>query len=148
MGRLQAEEEATKGKRRGMKMALTRDFRETVQARVKRDATFRKGLLSEAIESLLSGEVTLGKELLRDYINATVGFPKLATHTKIHAKTLHQMFGLNGNPTANNLFEIVAYLQQAEGVRFEVRSTRAALRTNRRPSSRQTKRTAGPAASD
>jgi DNA-binding phage protein len=107
-----------------MNMALTRDFRETVQARVKRDAAFRKGLLSEAIESLLSGEVTLGKVLLRDYINATVGFPKLAAHTKIHAKTLHQMFGPNGNPTANNLFEIVAYLQQAEGVRFKIRSTR------------------------
>ena len=94
-------------------MALTRDFRQTVQARVKGDATFRKGLLSEAIESLLSGEVTLGKELLRDYINATVGFPKLASHTKIHVKTLHQMFGPNGNPTVSNLFEIVAYLQQA-----------------------------------
>jgi DNA-binding phage protein len=126
MGRLQAEEEATERKRRGMNVALTRDFRETVQARVKRDAAFRKGLLSEAIESLLSGEVTLGKVLLRDYINATVGFPKLAAHTKIHAKTLHQMFGPNGNPTANNLFEIVAYLQQAEGVRFKIRSTRAA----------------------
>ena len=123
-------------------MALTRDFRETVQARVKRDAAFRKGLLSEAIEGLLSGEVSVGKELLRDYINATVGFPKLAAHTKIHVKTLHQMFGPNGNPTARNLFEIVAYLRNAEGVRFEVRSTRAALRTNPRPSSRQTKRTA------
>ena len=133
MGRLQAEEEAAEGKRRGMNMALTRDFRETVQARVKRDGAFRKGLLSEAIESLLSGEVTLGKELLRDYINATVGFPKLAAHTKIHVKTLHQMFGPNGNPTASNLFEIVAYLQQAEGVRFEVRSTRAALRRKQRP---------------
>jgi hypothetical protein len=90
-------------------MALTRDFRETVQARVKRDPAFRKGLLSEAIESLLSGEVALGKELLRDYI----------------VKTLHQMFGPNGNPTANNLFEIVAYLQQAEGVRFEIRAAKA-----------------------
>ena len=131
-----------KEKKRGVNMALTRDFRETVQARVKRDAAFRKGLLSESIEGLLSGEVTVGKELLRDYINATVGFPKLASHTKIHVKTLHQMFGPNGNPTARNLFDIVAYLQNAEGVRFEVRSTRAALRTNRRPSSRQTKRTA------
>ena len=37
-------------------MALTRDFRETVQARVKLDPAFRKGLLSETIESLLSGE--------------------------------------------------------------------------------------------
>jgi len=90
-------------------MALTRDFKETVQARVKRDAAFRKGLLSEAIERLLSGEVSVGKELLRDYINAIVGFPKLAAHTKIHVKTLHQMFGPNGNPTSRNLFDIVAY---------------------------------------
>jgi DNA-binding phage protein len=106
-------------------MALTRDFRETVQARAKLDPAFRKGLLSEAIESLLSGEVALGKELLRDYINATVGFPKLAAHTKIHVKTLHQMFGPNGNPTANNLFEIVAYLQRVERIRFELRAARA-----------------------
>lgn len=113
-------------------MALTRDFRETVQARVKRDPAFRKGLLSEAIESLLSGEVALGKELLRDYINATVGFPKLAEHTKLHVKTLHQMFGPKGNPTAGNLFEIVAFLQHSEGVRFEVRPKRAALRAKRR----------------
>jgi hypothetical protein len=129
-------------------MALTRDFRETVQARVKRDAAFRKGLLNKAIESLLSGEVTLGKEILRDYINATVGFPKLAAHTKIHVKTLHQMFGPTGNPTASNLFEIVACLQQAEGVRFEVRSTSAASRTERRPSPRRTKRTASAASSN
>lgn len=113
-------------------MALTRDFRETVQARARRDPAFRKGLLSEAIESLLGGEVALGRELLRDYINATVGFPKLASDTKIHAKTLHQMFGPNGNPTARNLFEIVAYLQNAEGVRFEVRPARVALRARKR----------------
>jgi DNA-binding phage protein len=79
---------------------------------------------------------------LRDYINATVGFPRLAAHTKIHVKTLHQMFGPNGNPTASNLFEIVAYLQHAEGVRFEVRSTRAALRAKRRLSSQGTNRPA------
>src|SRR5271168_5170595 len=109
-------------------MALTRDFRETVQADARRDPAFRRGLLSEALESLLDGEVALGKELLRDYINATVGFPKLAAKTKIHAKTLHQMFGAKGNPTARKLFEIVAYLQRAEGVRFEVRS---AHRTSR-----------------
>src|SRR5712692_3989549 len=123
-------------------MALTREFRETVQARVKRDPAYRKGLLSEAIESLLSGEVALGKELLRDYINAAVGFPKLAEHTKLHVKTLHQMLGPRGNPTASNLFEIVAYLQLAEGVRFEIRPTRAASRKNKRPSPQGTKRTA------
>ena len=107
-------------------MALTRDFRQTVQARVKRDPAFREGLLREAIESLLSGEVPLARELLRDYINATVGFPKLAAETKIHVKSLHQMFGPNGNPTAKRLFEIIAYLQRAEGVRFRIRSARVA----------------------
>ena len=106
-------------------MALTRDFRETVQERVRRDQAFRKGLLRDAVESLLAGEVALGKEILRDYINATVGFPQLAAHTKIHVKTLHQMLGPKGNPTATNLFEIVAYLQRHEGVRLQVRSGRA-----------------------
>lgn len=103
-------------------MALTKDFRETVQADARRDPAFRRGLLSEALESLLAGEVALGKELLRDYINATVGFPKLADETKIHVKTLHQMFGPSGNPTASKLFDIIAKLQHAEGVHLEVRS--------------------------
>jgi hypothetical protein len=115
-----------------MNMALGRNFRETVQARVKCDAAFRKGLLSEAIESLLLGDVPLGKELLRDYINATVGFPHLAAETSIHAKTLHQMFGPKGKPTASKLFEIVAYLQHAEGVRLEVRASRVAAGMDRR----------------
>jgi len=106
-------------------MALTRDFRQTVQARAKSDPAFRKGLLTDAVESLLSGEIPLGKELLRDYINATVGFPKLARRTRLHAKTLHQMLGPHGNPTAANLFGIVANLQESEGVRLQVRSSRA-----------------------
>ena|ERR1700676_2185851 len=122
-------------------MALTRDFRETVQARVKRDPAYRKGLLSDAMESLLSGDVALCKELLRDYINTTIGFPKLAGHTKLHVKTLHQMLGPKGNPTTGNLFEIVSYLQRVEGVRFEVRPRRAALRTKKRTSQHRTKRT-------
>lgn len=112
-------------------MPLSRDFRETVQARVKSDPSFRRGLLSEAVESLLSGGLELGKELLRDYINATIGFPSLAERTRIHVKTLHQMFGPRGNPTAKNLLEIVACLQQAEGVRFKIDPSRAALRHRR-----------------
>jgi DNA-binding phage protein len=118
-----------------MSMALTRYFRETVQARVKRDPAFRRGLLSEAIENLLSGEVALGKELLRDYINAAIGFPKLAARTKIHVKTLHQMFGPRGNPTASHLFGIVAYLQRAEGLRFKLRPTRRGPQSTRQSSS-------------
>jgi DNA-binding phage protein len=101
-------------------MALTRDFRETVQARVRKDGKFRRGLLRDAIEALLAGENALGREILRDFINATLGFPELAANTGIHVKTLHQMFGPKGNPTAANLFNIIACLQEQEGVRLRV----------------------------
>src|SRR5438270_13033541 len=101
-------------------MALTKDFRETVQARVQRDQKFRRGLLSDAVEALLNDEIALGREILRDFINATIGFPALSEETGIHAKTLHQMFGPKGNPTAANLFKIIACLQEHEGVRLQV----------------------------
>ncbi len=55
-------------------MPLTRDFRETIQARVQRDRAFRQELLKEGVDCLLSGEVEVGKAVLRDFINATVGF--------------------------------------------------------------------------
>ena len=101
-------------------MALTRDFRETVQARMRSDEDFRRGSLRDAIEALLAGETALGREILRDFINATLGFPELAEKTGIHVKTLHQMFGPKGNPTAANLFNIIACLQEQEGVHLRV----------------------------
>src|SRR3990172_2921227 len=107
-----------------VRMALTRDFKETVQARVRRDPAFRKALLREGIESLLAGDVETGKTVLRDYINATVGFEGLGSVTQRSPKSLMRMFGPKGNPQARNLFAIVAYLQEKEGVRLEVRSAR------------------------
>ena len=101
-------------------MALTRDLRKTVQKRVKNDQEFRRGLLGDAVEALLAGEAALGREILRDFINATLGFPALAERTGIHVKTLHQMFGPKGNPTATNLFNIIACLQEHEGVKLQV----------------------------
>jgi hypothetical protein len=47
-------------------MDLTRDFRGTVQVRVRSDQEFRRGLPSDAVESLLAGEAALGREILRD----------------------------------------------------------------------------------
>lgn len=101
-------------------MALTKDFRESVQARVRVDEKFRRGLLRDAIEALLAGDAPLGREILRDFINATVGFPGLSERTGIHVKTLHQMFGPRGNPTATHLFRIIACLQQCEGIRLQI----------------------------
>ncbi len=105
-------------------MALTRDFKETVQSRVRRDLAFRKALLREGVESLLAGDVETGKTVLRDYINATVGFEELGMVVHRSPKSLMRMFSPKGNPQARNLFEVVAYLQEKEGTRLEVRSAR------------------------
>ena len=51
-------------------MPLTRDFKETVQARAEHDPAFREELLKQGVECLLAGDVDTGKILLRDYINA------------------------------------------------------------------------------
>ena len=59
-------------------MALTRAFRETVYKRAQRDRAFRKALLTEAVNAYLSGDEATGKTVLRDVINATVGFEPLA----------------------------------------------------------------------
>ncbi len=107
-------------------MALTRNFKETIQARVRRDPAFRKELLREGIESFLAGDVETGKTILRDYINATVGFRELAEITHRSPKSLMRMFGPTGNPQARNLFEIVKYLQNKERVRFKVRAAATA----------------------
>lgn len=105
-------------------MALTRDFKETIQARVERDPAFREELLKEGVECLLSGDVDTGKAVLRDYINATIGFEELGNLTDKSPKSLMRMFGPRGNPQARNLFEIIGYLQKREGLHFEVRAVR------------------------
>lgn len=103
-------------------MPLTRDFKETIQERASRDARFREALLKEAVDALLSGDVETGKTVLRNYINATVGFDKLATVTKKSSKSLMRMLGPKGNPQARNFFEIVTL--SAEKRRCPLESTR------------------------
>ena len=51
-------------------------------ARRARSRRFAEALLTEAVELLLSGEVETGKAILRDYINATIGFERLATEDR------------------------------------------------------------------
>ena len=109
-----------------MTMALTRDFMETIQARAQADPAFRKALLQEGVECLLAGDVDTGKAVLRDYINATIGFEELARAFGKSSKSLMRMFGPRGNPQANNLFAIIGYLQEREGVQLQVRAHKVA----------------------
>jgi len=105
-------------------MPLTRSFKDTVQMRAQQDPRFRRALLIEAIEALLAGDMASGKAVLRDYINATLGFDALADATGINAKSLMRMLGPSGNPQAANLFAVLEHLQKMEGIALELRAGR------------------------
>jgi len=103
-------------------MALSRDFRQTVQARAVRDPAFRKALFQEAVQTLLEGDIDAGRAAMRDYINATVGFERLSAALGRPQKSLMRMFGPGGNPTAENLLGVIGVLQAETGVHLEVRA--------------------------
>lgn len=101
-------------------MALTRDFKETIKARAESDPSFREELLKEGVQALLTGDLDTGKAILRDYINATLGFPELAELSKKTPESLMRMLGPKGNPRAKNLLDIIHVLQLQEGLQLEV----------------------------
>jgi len=103
-------------------MALTRAFKQTVLARVQGEAAFREALLAEGVNALLAGDVEAGKAVLRDFINATVGFEQLAAATGTPTKSLMRMFSRAGNPNARNLFNVLCELQRQSGVRLHAQS--------------------------
>ncbi len=101
-------------------MALKRDFRETIAARVQRDPRFRKALFTEALNSYLAGDTAEGKAVLRDLVNATIGFEGLAAELHKPSKSLHRMLAPRGNPSSENFFDIVNALQKKTRVKLRV----------------------------
>jgi DNA-binding phage protein len=112
-------------------MPLTRDFRETVKARADRDPDFRAGLYQEAVQAMLDGDLGTAKILLRDVINATLGFAALGRRIDVPEKSLMRMFGPAGNPRAENLIAVVTALKDACGLSLTVHAAPLRRRTVR-----------------
>ena len=98
-------------------MSLTREYKQTVVARIKRDRKFAQALFAEAINALLEGETAEGLSMLRDLVHAEITFKELARQTRLGEKTLHRMLNRNGNPTARNLGMIVRSIAGDLGIR-------------------------------
>ncbi len=92
-------------------MSLTCSYRDYIQAKIESDPEFRQALFQEAVQ-LLEGDVGTARAVLRDFINATIGFPALAKATRIPPKSLMRMFGPSGNPTSANLNAVIGVLQK------------------------------------
>ena len=104
----------------------TRSFTDTIKADLEQNRDFRRALLSEAVSCMVSGDLETGKSVLREYVNGTVGFLTLGAALNRSPKSLMRMLGPSGNPQARNLFDIVAYLQKAEGTVLEITAKSAA----------------------
>ena len=99
---------------------LTRDFKETILERAQKDPAFRIGLLTEAAQCLLNNETGVAKTLLRDYVNATLGFQALGGIVDKKPSSLMRMLSDKGNPTIDNMSEVLAAVQRHEGIEFNV----------------------------
>ena len=103
-------------------MALTRHFKETVLERVHRDEAFATALLDEAATLFLNGEPETARLVLRDLVNATIGFEQLAEVTEKPSKSLHRMLSPKGNPSMDNLAAIVCAVREKLNVTLEAHS--------------------------
>jgi DNA-binding phage protein len=105
-------------------MALTRDFKDTIVERVNRDAQFAQALLDEAATLFLNNETETARLILRDLVNATIGFEELAKKTEKPSKSLHRMLSQKGNPSMDNLAAIFGAVRTRLNVGIEAHSVK------------------------
>jgi DNA-binding phage protein len=101
-------------------MPLTIEFKEVLKASIEQDPAFGHELLCSAVQCLLDNDLATGRAILRNYVNATIGFQQLARIVGGQEKSLMRMLSANGNPLASNLFQVIHALQQCNDVHLEV----------------------------
>jgi DNA-binding phage protein len=102
-------------------MALTRDFKQTITARVQSEPAYARALLQQATSLLLQGEPQTAKLLLRDLVNASIGFEQLARDMDKPAKSLHRMLSAAGNPTLSHVSAMLAAIAAYLGVEIQTK---------------------------
>lgn len=107
-------------------MTMTRDFKETVKDRAGRDPAFAKALLDEAATLFLNGEAQTARLILRDLVNASLGFETLAAETSRPSKSLHRMLSEKGNPSMDNLAAIFGAVRKQLGVSIKAEAVSSA----------------------
>ena len=105
---------------------LTVNSAATVQARIRTDPAFAEALLREAADMFLNGEAEAARLLLRDVVNATVGFEKIATATRRPSKSVHRMLSARGNPTMESLSAVFAAIRKVLNISFETHTVHRA----------------------
>ena len=120
--------------------ALSRPYRELVLERAGQEPEYRCGLAAEGVQCLLNGEIEVGRNLLRDCIEADLGFKGLAALTGQPVENLKVMFGRGGNPRLQDFFEAIGHIGRREGIELAVNPVRPeSANGRRRPRGRYTR---------
>ena len=117
---------------------LTRDVKETINARLQTDHDFAVALLNDAASLFLNGEPETARLILRELVNATIGFEELANEISKPSKSLHRMLSARGNPTMDNLTLIFQVLRRKLDVEINVRTIAIISKYTELPSHGQT----------
>jgi DNA-binding phage protein len=91
-----------RGKDNGAYSRFQEDRRCSGRAR----SCFRKSAPGRGGYAILSGEPETARLILRDLVNATLGFERLSKATATPSKSLHRMLSPKGNPSMDNLAAI------------------------------------------
>lgn len=101
-------------------MPLTIEFKDVFKASIDQDPAFGHELLRGAVQCWLDNDLAAGRAILRNYVNATIGFKQLSRAIGGQEKSLMRMLSPNGSPLASNLFQIIQELQRFNGIHLEV----------------------------
>jgi hypothetical protein len=106
-------------------MPVAKLFRETVIKRAQNDPEFRIGLITEALNEILEGDIETGKTLLRNYLNVTESIQQIARRINKSDKSIRRMVGPSGNPTLKNFIELVNACKEFEHIKVTVQKKAA-----------------------
>jgi DNA-binding phage protein len=99
------------------KMPLSREFKELVAAKAENDPEFRNGLIIEAINMILTGEITAGRIMLRDYINAVGAMDDICRQLNKQKSAICRMLGPSGNPTLKSIVPVIRACADREQIK-------------------------------
>lgn len=92
-------------------MKCKTDVNETHTEMMKGNPALGLAVLEEATELLKDGDADAARILLRNVVNATLGFEELAEKTGKNSKSLHRMLSAGGSPTMDNVSLIFKVLR-------------------------------------
>ena len=101
-------------------MVLTRDYKESIRERAERDPDFATALIQEVLTAILEGDPEIARIILRELVHSTIGFEALAKELNKSSKSIHRMLSPQGNPTMDNLTNILVALQKDMDTNFKV----------------------------